>query len=151
MVRPPLRAVLQHSSTDVNTTKSTILSMYLPSVHCKSLMDSDVEKIKDRLSIVEVVGGYVQLQRAGRNYRARCPFHKERTPSFMLSPERGTYMCFGCGEKGDIFSFVQKMDGIDFPTALLQLANKAGVTLERRHAPQEPEHKEKDERLREVW
>ncbi|MDE2071522.1 MAG: DNA primase, partial [Patescibacteria group bacterium] len=112
-------------------------------------MDSDVQKIKDRINIVDVVGQYIQLRRAGRNYTARCPFHKERTPSFMVSPERGTYMCFGCGEKGDIFSFIQKMDGVDFPTVLKQLAEKAGIKLERR-AGKAPETKEKEERLREV-
>ena len=114
-------------------------------------MDSDVEKIKEKLSIVDVVGGYVKLQRAGGNFRGLCPFHKERTPSFMVSPERGSYMCFGCNERGDIFSFVQKMDGVDFPTALKSLAERAGVTLSRRaFTPQSPEHKEKEERLKEA-
>lgn len=109
----------------------------------------DVQTIKDRLSIVDVVGQYVQLRRAGRNFTARCPFHKERTPSFHISPERGSYMCFGCGEKGDIFSFVERIEGVDFKTALEELAKKAGVTLRREFVPKE-EHKEKDVRLLEV-
>lgn len=113
------------------------------------MASEDVEKIKDRLSIVDIVGQYVQLKKAGKNYSARCPFHKEKTPSFHISPERGTYMCFGCGERGDIFSFVQKMEGTDFPTVLKQLAEKAGIKLERTFT-QTPEHKEKEDRLRQV-
>jgi DNA primase len=113
-------------------------------------MDSGVEQVKEKLPIQEVVGGYITLQRAGHNFRARCPFHKERTPSFMVSPERGTYMCFGCGERGDIFSFVQKMDGVDFPTALRQLAERAGVVLERRAPEKTSETKEREEKLREI-
>ena len=112
-------------------------------------MEDQVQQIKDRLSIADVVGQYVQLKRAGRTMTARCPFHKERTPSFHVSPDRGTYICFGCGEKGDIFSFVERIEGVDFKTALEELAAKAGIKLERRHG-QEAEHKEKDEKLREV-
>jgi DNA primase len=111
----------------------------------------EVQQIKDRINIVEVVGQYVQLRRAGRNYSGRCPFHNERTPSFMVSPERGTYICFGCGEKGDVFSFIQKLDGVDFVTVLKQLADKAGVKfLPRQARAKAPEEKEKEERLREV-
>lgn len=113
-------------------------------------MDSDVQQVKDRTNIVEIIGQYVQLRKAGRNYSGRCPFHNERTPSFMVSPERGTYMCFGCGEKGDVFSFIQKMDGIDFATALKQLAEKAGVTLSKQPRQKAPEEKEKEEKLYEV-
>ncbi|MDQ5955159.1 MAG: primase [Patescibacteria group bacterium] len=109
----------------------------------------EIQQIKDRLNIVDVVGQYVQLRRAGRNYTARCPFHKERTPSFHVSPERGTYMCFGCGEKGDIFSFVERIEGSDFRTVLLELAKKAGVELHQDHT-RKPENTEKDARLREV-
>ena len=113
------------------------------------MSSEDVEKIKDRLSIVDVVSQYVQLKKAGKNYTARCPFHKEKTPSFHVSPERGTYMCFGCGERGDIFSFVQKMEGTDFPTVLRQLAERAGVTL-RQGLTLPQKDKGKEERLKQV-
>src|SRR3990167_7254262 len=113
-------------------------------------MDSQVQEIKERINIVEVVGAYVQLRRAGRTYVGKCPFHKERTPSFHVSAERGTYKCFGCGEGGDIFSFVQKMEGTDFPTALKQLAERVGITLVARGRPKAPEEKQKEERLLEV-
>jgi len=115
-------------------------------------MDSDVQQIKDRINIADIVGQYVKLRKAGRTYTGLCPFHKERTPSFHVSPERGTYKCFGCGEGGDIFSFLQKMDGTDFPTVLKQLAEKAGVKLTPRTGARTatPEQKEHDEHLREV-
>ena len=91
-------------------------------------MASDtVQQIKDRLSIVDVVSQYVKLERSGTSLRARCPFHAERTPSFFVSAERGTYHCFGCGVGGDIFSFVQQIEGLDFKGALKVLAEKAGV------------------------
>lgn len=91
--------------------------------------NQDKDTVKEKLSIEEVVGTYVKLTRAGRNLRAPCPFHKERTPSFYVSPERNSYYCFGCGEKGDIFSFVEKMEGVDFRTSLKMLADRAGITL----------------------
>src|ERR1700722_17447072 len=93
------------------------------------MVGDTVQQIKDRLSIVDVVSQYVKLERAGSTLRARCPFHAEKTASFFVSAERGTYHCFGCGEGGDIFSFVEKMEGLDFKGALKVLAEKAGVEL----------------------
>jgi len=92
-------------------------------------MSSSVDKIKERLSIVDVVSSYLTLQKAGKNYKAKCPFHNEKTPSFFLSPDRGMYYCFGCGAKGDIFSFVEHFEGTDFLGALKILAERAGVEL----------------------
>ncbi len=96
-------------------------------------MSSSVEKIKERLSIVDVISSYIQVEQSGKNFKAKCPFHNEKTPSFFISTDRGTYYCFGCGEKGDIFSFVEKFEGIDFMGSLKLLADKAGVTLESRN------------------
>jgi DNA primase len=91
---------------------------------------SAVEKIKEALPIEEVVSSYVKLEKSGINFKARCPFHNEKTPSFYVSPNRGGYYCFGCGEKGDIFTFVEKFEGIDFKGALKILAEKAGIVLD---------------------
>ena len=89
-----------------------------------------VAEIKERLDIVEVVGRYVSLKRSGRTYKALCPFHQERTPSFVVFPHTGTWYCFGaCGEGGDIFAFVMKAEGVSFADALAMLAREAGVEL----------------------
>ena len=93
-------------------------------------MNSPVVKIKERLSIEEVVSSYIKLERAGSNLKARCPFHNEKTPSFFVSVDRGTYYCFGCGASGDIFTFVEEFEGLDFKGALKLLADRAGVQLE---------------------
>ncbi len=90
-------------------------------------MSSTIEQIKARLSVVEVVGSYFKLERAGANYRARCPFHQEKTPSFFVSPSRGTYHCFGCNRGGDLISFVEEIENLDFVGALKLLAERAGV------------------------
>lgn len=92
-------------------------------------MADTVQQIKDRLSIVDVVSQYVKLERAGSSMRARCPFHAEKTPSFHVSADRGTYHCFGCGVGGDIFSFVEAIEGLDFKGALKVLAERAGVEI----------------------
>jgi DNA primase len=91
---------------------------------------SSVEKIKERLTIEDVVGSYIKLDKAGKNFKGRCPFHNEKTPSFFVSPDRGGYYCFGCNAKGDIFTFVEQFEGLDFMGALKLLAGKAGVKLE---------------------
>ncbi|HEU5114328.1 MAG TPA: DNA primase [Candidatus Paceibacterota bacterium] len=94
-------------------------------------MSTHVEEIKDKLSVVDVIGSYIKLDKAGQNYKARCPFHNEKTPSFFVSPERGSFYCFGCQAKGDIFTFVEKFEGLDFMGALKVLADRAGVRLDR--------------------
>src|SRR3569833_3830365 len=83
-----------------------------------------LELIRSRLDIVELVGELVQLSRAGRNMKGRCPFHQERTPSFIVSPERQTFHCFGCGEGGDAFSFVMKTENLTFDASDEKLAER---------------------------
>ncbi len=108
---------------------------------------SVVDEIKERLDIVEVIGAYVPLQRAGRYYRALCPFHTEKTPSFYVFPDSQRWHCFGaCGEGGDVFTFVMKREGWDFATALEELARRAGVPL-RPRTPQEARQEEERARL----
>ena len=94
-------------------------------------MSSSVDQIKSKLDIVTVVSSYIKLDKAGTNFKGRCPFHNEKTPSFFVSPDRGSYYCFGCQAKGDIFTFVQEFEGLDFIGALKVLADRAGVALEK--------------------
>jgi DNA primase len=92
-------------------------------------MSDSVQQIKDRLSIIDVISPYVELQRAGKNFKGKSPFTAEKTPSFYVSPDRGMYYCFSTSQGGDMFTFVQAMEGVDFKGALKILADKAGVEL----------------------
>ncbi len=88
-----------------------------------------VEQIKQRLPITEVLSTYITLEPSGTQFKARCPFHNEKTASFSVSPERGLYYCFGCGARGDIISFVQQFEGLDFKGTLKVLADRAGIPM----------------------
>ena len=94
-------------------------------------MNNQVEEIKNKTDIVSIIGERIELKKAGRNYKAPCPFHGEKTPSFMVSPELQIFKCFGCDEAGDVYSFLEKYEGMEFPEALKYLAEKAGVKLEK--------------------
>ena len=90
---------------------------------------NDAEEIKNRLDIVELVGSYMPLKKAGSNHKGLCPFHSEKTPSFMVNAERQIFKCFGCSESGDAITFIEKMEHLTFPEALQVLADRAGYKL----------------------
>lgn len=95
--------------------------------------DSTLEEIKDRLDIVDFISEYVNLKKAGQNWKGLCPFHTEKTPSFTVSPAKQIFHCFGCGSGGDIFTFLSRHESLSFPEALKVLADRAGVTLKSSH------------------
>jgi DNA primase len=112
---------------------------------------SVIDDVKQRLDIVQVVSEYTKLQKSGRNYKASCPFHSEKTPSFFVFPERQSWHCFGaCGTGGDIFSFIMKKEGVDFGQALQLLANKAGIPLVAPTTPERQTQNKERERLFEI-
>ena len=95
------------------------------------MINTQVEEIKSKIDIIDLISEYISLKQAGANWKAVCPFHNEKTPSFMVSRDKQIWHCFGCNQGGDIFSFIQKIEGIEFPEALLILAEKAGVKLKK--------------------
>ena len=102
--------------------------------------DSVVEEVRERADLVEVVGEHLSLQRAGKEFKALCPFHNEKTPSFYVVPGKGFYKCFGCGESGDVFSFLMKQLGLSFNEAVEQLAAREGVEIPREDRRPEDDH-----------
>ena len=105
---------------------------------------SSIDEVRQKTDIIEVVGRYVALKKAGRLFRGLCPFHGEKTPSFFVYPEQQSWHCFGCNTGGDAFSFVMKKEGIEFKEALHQLAERAGVTLTPLRPEVADDKKEKD-------
>ncbi|MDI7275310.1 MAG: CHC2 zinc finger domain-containing protein, partial [Anaerolineae bacterium] len=109
---------------------------------------SAVDEVKQRLDIVEVISAYVPLKKAGRNYKGLCPFHSERTPSFIVFPDSQRWHCFGaCGTGGDLLTFIMRRENLSFGEALKLLAARAGVELK----PLTPEQEAEAEERRKLW
>ena len=90
-----------------------------------------IDEILQKVNIVDLVSQYAEVKHKGSTYVACCPFHNEKTPSFHISPEKGVYHCFGCGESGNIFSFLMKMGGLSFVDAVAEIANKFNTTIDK--------------------
>ena len=103
-----------------------------------------VARVRDAIDVVEVVSDYVRLKRNGRRWEGLCPFHEEKTPSFSVDAEKGLYHCFGCKAGGDVIRFVMNIDNLDFPEAVVRLAQRFGVQLPARSAAQQRRQREAD-------
>jgi len=108
-----------------------------------------VEQVKERLNVSELIGEYLKLEKAGTNYKALCPFHNEKTPSFMVNAERNFWYCFGCQKGGDIFSFLMEIEGLEFREALERLAERTGVDLPK-FQKVDPKEKSQKQKLYEI-
>jgi DNA primase len=109
------------------------------------MQSSPVEQIRAAVDVVDLIAEHVQLKKAGRTFKGLCPFHTEKTPSFVVFPDTGHWHCFGCGEGGDVFSFLMKIENLTFPEALTRLAERVGVPIARSH--DDVERKEENKRL----
>ncbi len=107
----------------------------------------DVEKVKEAINIVDVIGNYVELKNAGSNYKGLCPFHNEKTPSFMVNPNLQIYKCFGCSRGGDVFNFLMEIERLDFPEALKKAADSVGIQLKENIRPRNKKEEELKERI----
>ncbi len=107
----------------------------------------DIDRIRDSSDIVRLVEEYFPMKKTGANYKALCPFHQEKTPSFVVSPQKQIYHCFGCGKSGNIFNFLMEMEGIDFPEAAKRLAERTGVKLDRPQSKEYTRRKELNKKI----
>src|SRR5882724_4680054 len=106
-----------------------------------------IEQIAAANDIVEVIGSYFPLKRAGANFKALCPFHQEKTPSFTVSPQRQTFHCFGCGVGGSVFRFVMDYEHVDFPSAVRKLAARVGIPVVEERGTRDEDHQREARRL----
>lgn len=114
------------------------------------IAEESIRKVADSSDIVEIIGGYFPLKRAGTSYRAICPFHKEKSPSFHVNPSRQSFHCFGCGAGGGVFRFVMDYEHLDFPSAVRKLAQRAGILLIEDNDPKEKDRRDQRSRLLEL-
>ena len=114
------------------------------------IAEESIRKVADASDIVEIIGSYFPLKRAGTSFRAICPFHKEKSPSFHVNPSRQSFHCFGCGAGGSVFKFVMDYEHVDFPSAVRKLAQRAGIVLIEDHDPQEQSRRDQRSRLLEL-
>ena len=114
------------------------------------IAEESIQKVADASDIVELIGSYFPLKRAGTSFRAICPFHKEKSPSFHVNPSRQSFHCFGCGAGGGVFRFVMDYEHVDFPSAVQRLAQRAGIVLIEDHDPQEQSRRNQRSRLLEL-
>ncbi len=114
------------------------------------IKDEDIEEVRARTDIVEIISEYVSLKKAGRQLKGLCPFHKEKTPSFMVDPSKQLYHCFGCSEGGNVFTFLMKMDNLNFPESVLQLAERYGYKLSFESSPEKIKAKSLKDKVHEI-
>jgi len=114
------------------------------------IAEESIQKVADASDIVEIIGSYFPLKRAGTNFRALCPFHKEKSPSFHVNPSRQSFHCFGCGAGGGVFRFVMDYEHVDFPSAVRKLAQRTGIILAENDDPQEQVRRDQRSRLMEL-
>lgn len=114
------------------------------------IAEESIQKVADASDIVEIIGGYFPLKRAGTSYRALCPFHKEKSPSFHVNPSRQSFHCFGCGAGGGVFRFVMDYEHLDFPSVVRKLAQRAGIVLVEDNDPKEQTRRDQRSRLLEL-
>src|SRR5947208_2126993 len=114
------------------------------SAKIRYMAEQVLQEIKDRLNIVDVISSYINLKKAGANFKAPCPFHSEKSASLMVSSQKQIWHCFGCGEGGDVFGFVMKYENLEFREAMKILAGKAGVNLPEYRPPDPKQQSEKE-------